>query len=73
MRVLEVACPHAVLVLFHVPSRSSFLSPKGSLFPKAFLDGSTPTPWDFCLFQEALMWDSTTKHFGHAQPKPSCS
>lgn len=72
MHVLEVAHPHAVLFLFQTPSCSSFFSPKGSLFPKAFLDGSTPTRWDFCLFQEALMQDSTTKHFGHAQPKQSC-
>lgn len=50
MHVLEMAHPCVVLLLLGSPSSSSSRSPEGSLFPKVFLDSSTPMPWDACLF-----------------------
>lgn len=62
----------AELFLLHSPSHSSSCYPEGSLFPKVFLDASTPVLWDVCLFPEALTKNSPTKCFRWAQPAPTC-
>ena len=66
-RVLETAHPRAVLFLSHSPSRSSSRYPEGSLFPKLFLGGSTPMPWDACLFGREQHYQTLR----HAWPAPT--
>lgn len=61
----------AELFLLHSPSHSSSCYPEGSLFPKVFLDASTPVLWDVCLFPETLTENSPTKCFRWAQPAPT--